>query len=131
MRGKKKRPAVRSMVLDRDELRAVIRLVLRHQLDRRKVYTVGYDGELATVERFTDSCSGCSCDCGGGYPCSHGCSGCDECGYTGKRVKSFPSPVEVNGEFLQVRPYFCSGCGAVLQHFDAGCPGCAGEEVQP
>lgn len=68
--------------------------VLMLGLDRRKVYTA-VDGVLATWERFTGVCSGCRCDCGDGYPCSHGAAGCHECGYTGKRVIRFAAPVSM------------------------------------
>lgn len=68
--------------------RRIRSLVLRHRLDRRKTYCLGFDGELATVERATMGCSGCSCDCHPG--CGHGSAGCHECGYTGKRMQEFP-----------------------------------------
>lgn len=43
--------------------------------------------------RWTRECSGCSCDCGDGYGCSHGAGGCDECGYTGKRREEMWIPL--------------------------------------
>jgi hypothetical protein len=54
------------------------------RLDRRRRYA--WDGETL-YERYAYStfCSGCICDCGDGYPCSHDPNGCDECGHTGKR----------------------------------------------
>jgi hypothetical protein len=73
--------------------RRIRREVLRRGLDRRKVYCLTIDGEVGTLERFTGVCSGCRCDCRDGYPCSHGAGGCDECGYTGKRVTLFGVPV--------------------------------------
>lgn len=111
--------------------RVVERLVRRHGLDRRKVYSIGYNGELATDEKFTGTCSGCSCDCGDGYPCGHGNSGCDECGHTGKSVTHFPAPVKVGKGYIQIRPYTCPGCDSALEHFDAGCPKCASETYIP
>lgn len=72
---------------------AIERAVLDRKLDRRKVYAVTF-GLLASMERFTAACSGCSCDCGDGFPCSHGANGCRECGYTGKRVTNFAAPVD-------------------------------------
>lgn len=81
--------------------RKVVALVRRHGLDRRKVYIIGYDGELATDGYYTGKCSGCSCDCTEGG-CSHGCAGCSECGYTGKRRHYFPTPVLINGKFVRI-----------------------------
>jgi hypothetical protein len=54
------------------------------KLDRRRSYA--WDGAVL-FERYVYStfCSGCVCDCGDGYPCSHDPNGCDECGHTGKR----------------------------------------------
>lgn len=51
------------------------------RLDRRKSWAFIGD-ELCELVRWTQSCSGCSCDCG----CmgDHGAGGCEECGYTGK-----------------------------------------------
>ena len=70
--------------------------------EERLVYTV-LDGKLAAEARFTDKCTGCACDCGDGYPCSHGCGGCHECGYTGKRVVRFAYPVEKHdGSLIEV-----------------------------
>lgn len=87
------------------KLRAKIRrAVLRHRLDRRKVYEMGFDGELATQARCTMVCSGCSCDCSPDYGCSHGGYGCKECGYTARRVFDFPDPVEVRGKFIRIAP---------------------------
>jgi hypothetical protein len=105
--------------------RKIRKLVLSLGLDRRRVYTVGCFGELAIVGRYTSDCSGCSCDCGDGYGCSHGCAGCDECGYTGKRRTWFPEPFRANDRFYQVRPYECPGCKRPMEHFDAGCKPCS------
>jgi len=51
------------------------------RLDRRKAWAF-VDQELCEMCRWTDTCSGCSCDCG----CygDHGNAGCEECGYTGR-----------------------------------------------
>jgi len=51
------------------------------KLDRRKNWAF-IEGQLCESVQWTQSCSGCSCDCG----CmgSHGASGCRECGYQGK-----------------------------------------------
>ena len=86
---------VRTWALNRKEAAQIRRAVLRHKLDRRRVYTIGFDGVLATVCHFTARCSGCSCDCHPG--CSHGAGGCSECGYTGKRRQSFGDPVFIPG----------------------------------
>jgi hypothetical protein len=71
------------------------------RLDRRRKYAV-INGELCSLGRWTDTCSGC-CETVDGhnvhrYPRDkkHGCligGGCDECGYTGKRRQSFWGPV--------------------------------------
>ena len=87
------RRRVRVSEVDPKICRRIRREVLRRGRDRRKVYCLTMDGEVGTLERFTDVCSGCRCDCGDGYPCSHGAGGCDECGYTGKRVTLFGVPV--------------------------------------
>mgnify|MGYP003664493551 CR=1 FL=1 len=73
------------------------------RLDRRFNYYL-YNGQLCTYGTWTESCSGCFE--GGEYDglvhhylfdnkrqCSIG-SGCDECGYTGKRITGWPEPVE-------------------------------------
>jgi len=68
------------------------------RVDRRRAYAVEDDGSpcdvsgalIFTVARWTDKCSGCSCHCREG--CTHGASGCDECGYTGKRRQAFWVP---------------------------------------
>lgn len=53
------------------------------RLDRRKAW--GFlEGKLCETIRWTQACSGCSCDCGDGYGCNHGAGGCQECGYTGR-----------------------------------------------
>ena len=109
---------------DKSEARIIRRLVRRLKLDRRKVYTVGMFDELAILETYTRRCSGCSCDCSEGG-CNHGNSGCDECGYTGKRVESFPCPAETKEGYKQIKPYVCHGCQSPMKHFDAGCPKCA------
>jgi hypothetical protein len=97
-----KRAQVRTIETDPARRRMVVSLVRRNRLDRRLVYTV-LDGKLAAEARFTDKCTGCACDCGDGYPCSHGCGGCHECGYTGKRVVRFAYPVEKHdGSLIEV-----------------------------
>ncbi len=61
------------------------------RLDRRRKYAANSDGsadELSGAKIYilhteTGLCSGCACDCHPG--CGHGASGCQECGYTGKR----------------------------------------------
>lgn len=103
----------------------IIAAVLDNKLDRRKTYCVGMFGELAIMEAVTTACSGCLCDCGDGYPCGHGCSGCDWCGYTGKTKQFFPDPVKVGDGYFQLKPAKCDGCGKPIAHFDAGCPECA------
>lgn len=66
-----------------------------HRVDRRYLYAIAPDpymieddpGEEKLLYKifYTYNCSGCSCDCGDGYDCSHGAPGCSECGYTGRR----------------------------------------------
>lgn len=51
-------------------------------------------GRLFTYGEWTESCSGCSCDCGDGYGCSHGAAGCQECGFTGKRRSGMHAPFD-------------------------------------
>lgn len=53
------------------------------RLDRRKSWAF-LNGKLCEPVRWTQSCSGCSCDCGDGYGCGHGAGGCEECGYHGR-----------------------------------------------
>lgn len=68
------------------------------RVDRRRRYAVNDDRSPCDVSgavifalgKYTLPCSGCNCDCHPG--CSHGASGCDECGYTGKRRTSFWAP---------------------------------------
>lgn len=86
---------------DRKLAAQIRRVVLRLGLDRRKVYCEA-DGLLSTEERFTDRCSGCACDCGDDFPCSHGNGGCRECGYTGKRVIHFAAYACVAGELVRL-----------------------------
>lgn len=62
------------------------------RLDRRRKWFV-WHGEVCFESKWTEPCSGCSCDTE--YPCScctKAGGGCQECGYTGKRVQSFPTP---------------------------------------
>lgn len=54
------------------------------RLDRRRRHMI-IRGQVCELAVETVACSGCSCDCGDGYPCYHGAAGCHECGYTGKR----------------------------------------------
>lgn len=79
------------------------------KLDGRRKYYL-YEGEVFINEKFTRSCTGCY---EGGeynglahnYPwdekaqCRVG-SGCEECGYTGKRVEHYPVPVKI--AFMEV-----------------------------
>lgn len=62
---------------------------------------------------YTGPCSGCDCDCAGdGRPCGHGAGGCDECGYTGKRVRHFPvafDPAETERMHRMELPTAASG----------------------
>lgn len=58
-------------------------------LDRRCKWQE-LNGELVMFKFYTSSCSGCACDCGDGYPCSHGNSGCHECGYHGNVRRWYP-----------------------------------------
>ncbi len=102
----------------------IIDAVNQFKLDKRKVYCVGQFGELATDEKCTVNCPGCSCDCGDGYPCGHGSAGCDWCGHTGKSVTHFPDPVRVNDGYHQIKVARCDRCKKRMKHFDAGCKAC-------
>ncbi len=62
----------------------------RNEDGRLRLVAGTMNGVEYYVGAYTGECSGCACDCGDGYPCSHGAGGCDECGYTGKRVRHFP-----------------------------------------
>lgn len=73
------------------------------KLDRRRKWEVFRDG-LYYPHRYTAPCSGCSCDCSDGYGCSHGNSGCEECGYTGKRRDVVPIPaIGKNGNPILIK----------------------------
>ncbi len=124
LRGLKMR-SVKVQCVDETKKAKIVAAVLEHKLDRRKAYCVGMFGELATVEVVTVNCSGCACDCGDGYPCGHGNSGCERCGYTKKRRDSFPEPVRVSSGYIQIDPATCSNCGISQEHFDSGCKACA------
>jgi hypothetical protein len=66
---------------------------------------VRHRGEECIVLRYTRVCSGCDCDCGDGYGCSHGASGCDECGYTGKRRHAEAWPIaELRSMGVRIEP---------------------------
>lgn len=68
------------------------------RLDRRRNYAV-IEGQLCSLVRWTDACSGCFefGEYGGlahlyGYDKKRGChvgAGCDECGYTGRPQNGF------------------------------------------
>ncbi|OLU22996.1 hypothetical protein BVH03_22395 [Pseudomonas sp. PA15(2017)] len=62
-----------------------------HRLDRRKNFAI-IRGIVHDLAEWTDTCSGCSCDCG----CmgSHGNAGCSECGHTGKRRQAMWIPID-------------------------------------
>jgi hypothetical protein len=60
------------------------------KLDGRRRYFL-WDGIVSYAEKFTTACSGCSDD--SEYSTASTGAGCSECGYTGKRVISFPCPV--------------------------------------
>jgi hypothetical protein len=59
------------------------------KLDGRRKYFL-WDGLVSFSAKFTTVCSGCSDD--SEYSSSNIGHGCSECGYTGKRVMSFPCP---------------------------------------
>ncbi|MDD1966129.1 hypothetical protein NPS29_12440 [Pseudomonas putida] len=64
------------------------------RLDRRSSFLILRDGRVEQIGVATIGCSGCSCDCSScsyGYN-AHGASGCEECGYTGKRRVHFGFP---------------------------------------
>lgn len=67
------------------------------RLDRRSNFLINRDNEVEQEAQCTMECSGCSCDCSScsyGYN-AHPATGCQECGYTGKRRMFFgfpPSP---------------------------------------
>lgn len=59
------------------------------KLDGRRRYFL-CDGVVSYKAKFTHACSGCADDSEYSAPTIG--SGCSECGYTGKRVNSFPCP---------------------------------------
>lgn len=61
------------------------------KLDGRRSYFL-WDGIVSFSAKFTHRCSGCSDD--SEYSMSNIGSGCSECGYTGKRINSFPCPAK-------------------------------------
>lgn len=65
-----------------------------HHLDRRKAYMIIHE-QVCELSSWTAACTGCACDCGDGYPCSHGAAGCSECGYTGRRRWHAWSPIDI------------------------------------
>jgi len=72
------------------------------KLDRRHKW-YEWLGQLVYTYKYTAPCSGCSCDCSDGYGCSHGASGCHECGYTGKRRGAVPVPAFSDGDFVKIK----------------------------
>jgi len=73
------------------------------RLDRRRKYAIGpsdlfgdVDGKetLCELVRWTRACSGCSPDGEFSHGASKG-SGCEDCGYTGKRREAMWIPVEL------------------------------------
>lgn len=54
--------------------------------------------KVFTYTEWTHACSGCSCDCGDGYGCSHGAGGCEECGFSGKRRQGMHTPYIIKHE---------------------------------
>ena len=95
----------------------VERLISKQGLDRRKRYSVYAEFLCTTGGKFTRPCSGCSCDTE--YACS--CcqergAGCSDCGYTGKSVTYFPSPVIIDTEN---HTYECDQNGPDTQHYQA------------
>ena len=60
------------------------------KLDRRKNYAI-IDGEVCESCVFTRVCSGCSSD--DPYVCEERGMGCDECGFTGKRIDASWIPI--------------------------------------
>ena len=108
-----RRLKVKCNLVNPKERRSVQRMVMRLRLDRRRVYGVGYDGELCTDGVVVLSCSGCTETVDGhnsfGFPVDprHGClvgGGCEECGYTGKRRETFQCPVMIDGRTVAVKP---------------------------
>jgi len=63
------------------------------KLDGRRRYFM-WDGVVCFESKFTHACSGCSDD--SEYSSARIGSGCSECGYTGKRVNSFPCPANIS-----------------------------------
>ena len=89
------------------------------RLDRRRKY---YDlnGEVAVATSWTQDCSGCLelGDYGGGlenyeYDDKAGCYlgfGCDECGYTGKRVQHYGLTLREHGAMTHPTPNRRDNC---------------------
>jgi hypothetical protein len=55
-----------------------------YRIDRRRNYAI-INGEVCSLVRFTEKCSGCV------YP-DGTCGGCEECGFTGKRINEMYLP---------------------------------------
>lgn len=78
-------------------------LIKKYKLDGR-VKWFAYNGYITRSIKFTMPCSGCSCDCSDGYGCNHSNSGCHECGYTGKRIDSYPCQAfDINGNPIKTK----------------------------
>jgi len=71
------------------------------RLDRRHKWA-DLNGELYYPHTYSYPCSGCSCDCSDGHGCSHGNSGCHECGYKGRSRRSIPIFEIRNGEPVKI-----------------------------
>jgi len=82
------------------ERSTIISLVDKHHLDRRKKYLI-HNGLLCVDEKTTEDCQNCTDY--GEYGAKYGPFGCEECGYTGKRVCRRPTPVLLNDSFIYIK----------------------------
>lgn len=69
--------------------------VLGRRADRRRNYAL-IDGEVCTLHRWSQPCSGCTCDYETIGTLQSIGSGCSECGYTGRSAISMWIPVNKN-----------------------------------
>ncbi len=76
---------------DRETTYEAAEAIAGRKLDRRKNYAI-IDGKVCENAEWTEECSGCTEY--GDYGAVNGPSGCEECGYTGKRRMSHWVPLQ-------------------------------------
>jgi hypothetical protein len=82
------------------ERNIIISLVNKYHLDRRKKYLI-HNGLLCIKEKITEDCQGCTDY--GEYGVKYGPFGCEECGYTGKRVCRRFAPASIDGVYIRIK----------------------------